>query len=270
MNFIITQNGVSPSAEGKMLQAPNQRRVYEVIRLIDEIALFLEDHFDRLKSSVQMSGIHFEMGLPEFKQKISALIEVNGQPSGNVKFILSEVEKTIQWSFSFIPHSYPTPDDYKNGVPTGLLMAERENPSAKVIQNTITEQANELIAEKKLHEVLLVDRNGMITEGSRSNVFFVKSEKFYTAPANKVLAGVTRKKVMECLVELDFQIIQETVPASEAGEFEAVFLTGTSPKVLPVNCIDNFKFTVNNPCVAKLMARYDSMIEAYLKSHRAK
>jgi branched-chain amino acid aminotransferase len=115
-----------------------------------------------------------------------------------------------------------------------------------------------------LYEVLLVDRHGRITEGSRSNVFFVKGNRFYTAPASQVLGGVTRKKVLQCLHGLGFTVIVEAVSAIEIGSFEAVFLTGTSPGVLPVNYIDAVYFKTDNPSVRQLMAQYDLMIEAYL------
>ena len=58
----------------------------------------------------------------------------------------------------------------------------------------IRERPVRLISDNKLYEVLLVDRNGRITEGSRSNVFFVKGNKFYTGPSAMVLVGITRKK----------------------------------------------------------------------------
>lgn len=266
LNFIITQNGVSHHTEEIVLQAKANHSVYEVIRVIGGIALFLEDHFDRLVSSVHLSDLEFEIGFSEFRQNISELSKLNGQPQGNVKFTLSATGKVSHWSFSFIPHSYPTSNDYQKGVPTGLLLAERDNPNAKVIQNTISERAGQLIADKKLYEVLLVDRNEMITEGSRSNVFFVKGDRFYTAPASKVLVGVTRIKVMECLRELNLTIIEEAVSASKIGAYDAVFLTGTSPKVLPVHCIDTVQFEPKNYFVEQLMVRYDLLIETYLKA----
>lgn len=268
MDFIITQNGVLNNGKGNIWQSNIDQSVYEVIRIIDGIALFLEDHFDRLISSVHISGLQLEMGLSEFRQRISELARLNDQQNGNVKFTLSEIGKVNHWSFSFIPHSYPAPNDYLKGVATSLLYAERDNPNAKVLQNRVRDKADQLIAENNLYEALLVDRNGLVTEGSRSNVFFVKGNRFYTAPSAMVLVGITRKKVMECLKELDLPVIEEAVSISDLRTFEAVFLTGTSPKVLPVQCIDSIQIPSKNPFVKKLMVRYDIMIETYLKMHR--
>lgn len=266
MEFIVTQNGIEQLIESNSLLFNTERLVYEVIRVIDGRALFLEDHFERLIYSIQLGGLMFEMEFSEFRQHILELTKLNKKQNGNIKFILSEVDKVNQWSFLFIPHSYPTPKDYKKGVAVGLVFAERENPNAKILQKAVSEKANQSIAEKKLYEVLLVDRNGMITEGSRSNVFFAKGNKFYTAPASKVLVGVTRKKVIECIDMLDYTVIEEAVSASETGTFDAVFLTGTSPKVLPVNCIDTIQFNAKNIYVDQLIDKYNSMIDTYLKA----
>jgi len=116
-----------------------------------------------------------------------------------------------------------------------------------VIQATIREGANKMIADQKLYEVLLVNRDNLITEGSRSNVFFVKDNVFYTAPASSVLVGVTRKKVIECLYKLEYMLVEEAVISSEIGNYDAVFLTGTSPGILPVQSIGNQIIDTSHP-----------------------
>lgn len=267
-NYIVTNNGIRPFSEMEISLINSDRSVYEVIRVIDGVALFLEDHFDRLVSSAKIGGLQLDMELPVFRQNIAELVRINQIKNGNIKFVISESETGNQWSFSFIMHSYPDVTDYLSGVPVGLLFAERENPTAKIIQIAVREQANQLIADNKLYEVLLVDRNQKITEGSRSNVFFVKGNRFYTAPDSMVLAGVTRKKVMECLADLEFPIVEEAVLASEISTFDAAFLTGTSPKVLPVNRIGEINFQVNNIFIERLMVSYNLMIEKYLAKNK--
>lgn len=266
--FIITNRGILPYLESNIWQFSSDHSVYEVIRVVDEIALFLEDHFERLISSVQVSRLQFEMDFYKFRQNITELARINQIKNGNVKFVLSKTENEVQWLFSFIPHSYPVANDYLHGVSTGLLFAERENPNAKIIQNTIRERATQMIDDQKLFEVLLVDRNGKITEGSRSNVFFVKGNQFYTAPASQVLVGITRQKVLECISELDFTLIEEAVSVSDIESFDAVFLSGTSPEVLSVNCIGANLFKANNSFVKLLAEKYKLLIKKYLAERK--
>jgi len=126
-----------------------------------------------------------------------------------------------------------------------------------------------MIEELKLYEVLLVDRDGNITEGSRSNVFFVKAEVFYTAPESKVLVGITRQKVIECLRQLNFKLVEKSVSAVEISQFDAAFLTGTSPKVLPVNSIGKQVFNTQTVVLQKLMKSYDESIATYIEKAKS-
>lgn len=267
-NFILTDKGVVDSTKETAFNMNTDRSVYEVIRLIDGVALFLEDHFDRLMASSRISGIQLNMQFPDFSLLINQLMIANQQYTGNIKFLLAVTNSDNHWSLSFIPHSYPSQTDYDLGVTSGLLDAERLNPEAKVIQNAVREKADQMIADKKLYEVLLVDRNGFITEGSRSNVFFVKKDVFYTAPATMVLSGVTRKKVLDCIKEMNHTVLEQAVRSNEIGSYEAAFLTGTSPKVLPINAINDCSFQADHSLVKQLMDHYNRKIDEYILSKK--
>ena len=264
MNLVITNNGLQNEFEYLKTFFQSDQTIYEVIRVTDGVALFLEDHFSRLSRSVQIQHSTFKMLYADFRRHIAELVRQNRQNEGNVKFSYSVVEGIAQWVFYFVPHSYPSPDDYKLGVPVDLFFAERQNPNAKVVQLAIRDEANLMIANRKLYEVLLVDHHGMITEGSRSNVFFVKSDVFYTAPETMVLVGITRQKVISCLNELGLPLVEQAVSKDEAASFDAAFLTGTSPKVLPIRLVGEQLFDVQNRAVSRLMDGYNKTIRKYI------
>lgn len=266
MNLVLSNEGLKFDSFFLETLIKTDLSVYEVIRIIDGVALFLEDHFDRLNRSMQIHGLILPMDFQDFKQNIAVLANQNQKTEGNVKFIYSVDCENIRWAFSFIPHTYPTIESYQEGVLTDLLFAERLNPNAKVIQSVIRDKANQMISDRNLFEVLLVDRDGMITEGSRSNVFFVKSNVFYSAPASMVLEGITRQKVIDCLKRLGFQVIEQAVLKDEIVDFDAVFLTGTSPKILPVKAIGKQLFDVRNNATLRLMESYDEMIWDYIRN----
>ncbi|MBL7969420.1 MAG: aminotransferase class IV [Prolixibacteraceae bacterium] len=266
MNIIISNNGISETSSLQEVIFLESITVYEVVRIIDGIPLFLEDHFERLLASVKIQGLKLKMAYTEFKSEIIRLVELNRITTGNVKFEFSHNGEQDSWRLYFIPHSYPTEEEYKNGVSVDLLFAERSNPNAKVIQKSIRERANQLIADQNLYEVLLVNQQNQITEGSRSNVFFVKGNAFYTAPASMVLVGITRLKVFELLKKLDFRIVEEAIWVDQIDQFDAVFLTGTSPKVLPVARIGNLNYSTSNPSVLELMEEYNLMITNYIEN----
>ena len=81
----------------------------------------------------------------------------------------------------FIKSNYPKPELYKTGVEVCLLHEERTNPNVKAKGLKVRDHANALITEKGVFEVLLVNNDGILTEGSRSNLFLVKGDTIYTA-----------------------------------------------------------------------------------------
>lgn len=270
MNLVLTNKGLVSEPEYLKISFPPEHSVYEVMRIIDGVALFPEDHFRRLVKSAGLQGLSFQMPYPEFKQNITALVLRNNLTAGNVKFVYFLQDGNACWAYLIIPHSYPTSAEYSQGVSAGLLLAERRNPNAKVIQSKIRNKADLMTSGQDLYEVLLVDANGLITEGSRSNVFFVKADVFYTAPASLVLEGITRQKVIRCLDMLDLKLVEQAVPENEISDFDAAFLTGTSPKVLPIRSIGEQLFDVQNQVVKRLMDCYDQMVREYIAGEKTK
>lgn len=256
--------------ESELFDSALDFSVYEVLRVLLGVPLFLEEHYFRLLKTMEIYQIQNEMDFQEFQTKIYELIELNSNSDGNIKIERIGTENEIRWEFSFAEHNYPGPDDYENGVKTELYFAERENPNAKVFVGNLRESVNDFMKSRDLFEVLLVDQEGKISEGSRSNVFFVKDKVFYTAPASKILIGITRQKVLECLSELNYQVKEIAVIATEIENYDAVFITGTSPKVLPVRSIGNVEFNTRLPIVKDLISHYNSKIDSYIELNRQK
>ena len=93
-------------------------------------------------------------------------------------------------------------------------------------------------AEAGAFEAILV-RDGVVTEATRSNVFFVVQGVVRTHPAGPfILPGVTREVVLELAAEAGLAVREEGVGADELYAAEEVFLTGTTADVMPVVTVD--------------------------------
>ena len=237
--------------------------IYEVLRVIGGIPVFLEDHLDRLNRSAHLAGFENLPGSDEISHRINHLISSEQKDIGNIKldFSFSDPATEPEFTLSFIPHYYPTPEEYANGVKVGLLKADRPIPNAKIQHSNIRELANQAMKDNGQYEVLLVDSDGNITEGSRSNVFFIKNEKLYSAPVEKILQGITRIKVLDICKKKGIEVIETDIPANSLGQFDAAFLTGTSPKVLPICSIEKIHYETKLPLLIKLQDAYNQLIE---------
>lgn len=245
----------------QFIASENEGGVYEVIRVLEGIPLFLEDHLDRMYQSAILAGKIIPFSKEKIIEILAELIKVNDVKEGNVLLSCK-----INLKAFFISHNYPSADMYKDGVVCGLLHAERMNPNAKVFQTKVRELANQLISEKGFYEVLLVDQHNSVTEGSRSNVFFVKGSNLITPPAGQVLMGVTRQKTLQCAALIGINRKEEKVDLSGLHDFDTLFITGTSPRILPVRQVEDYRFDPKNPIVRQLMESYDSMINDYVKA----
>ncbi len=166
----------------------------------------------------------------------------------------------------FIAHHYPDKEDYNLGVRTMTLNATRTNPNVKLINHDLRNRCNQLIRENQVYEILLVDNDNNITEGSRSNVFFIKGDEIITPMVNDVLPGITRGHIIDICKSMKLQVSEKKVPATEINQLDGIFISGTSPKVLPVIRIDDFIFSFESIVLKRIMEAYDRLINNYIKS----
>jgi len=241
----------------------NKIIIYEVVRIINKKVLFFDEHIERIQKSAEIVGKLLFLTKSEIKKKINELIETSQREIGNIKFIFEfhENEKKQTFDAFFITHKYPTKRDYELGVSTDLLYAERNSPNAKIENQNIRQIADDLIAEKKIYEAILVNPKNQITEGSRSNIFFIKENTVYTAPLENVLGGITRQKVIEICNEERIKLLETEINQTDLPNFNAAFITGTSPQILPILKIGEVYFDVKNQILSSIIQSFDNKVK---------
>lgn len=243
--------------------------IYEVIRVIDGIPLFLELHLERLFKSATLKGIFIDATANKIEDKINLLIKRNKVIIGNVKIIFNYTSEASNFYAFYISHNYPSLEQYKNGVETILYFGERKNPNAKVINNDFRLQVESKIKEHNAFEAILVNNNGCITEGSKSNIFLIKGEEIHTALAKDVLKGITRDKIIEACYSCNYKVVEKDIHYTELSEYDALFISGTSPKALPISKVDNISYSsALNTVMQNIMLQYDIIINNYVKSKK--
>lgn len=244
---------------------PELPAVYEVLRLIDGVPLFLEEHLLRLQKSALLLQRQLETTLELLASDLHHLANKNHISNGNIRITVAfppehqESKRQELYAF-FVPHHYPIAAEYLRGYHLTTLQLERPEPNAKVVNISLTQQAEALKQATGADEVLLVNQQGLITEGSKSNIFFVINNELLTAPLDLVLGGITRQKVLELCAENHIRCIEKAISMDMLGQVQAAFITGTSPRVMPVSNIDDHVLDAHNPLVQKIMQLYDQLI----------
>ena len=241
-----------------------EKIIYEVLRVVEGKAIFLESHLIRMKNSFELIGEKFTLNYEEIISKIDELIKKENKFEGNIK-ITYEIHKKMLRIF-FVEHSYPSIPMYENGVETILYFGERENPNAKIVNENFREKINKEIKDRNVYEAILIDANGYITEGSRSNIFMIKDNKLLTSPTKAVLPGVTRGEIIKLAAKLQIEINEVQYKYSDIKKLDGMFISGTSPKILPIKLVNDINLDVNNDIIRKLMLEYDNEVNVYIKN----
>lgn len=244
----------------------NQAYVYEVIRVIDGVPLFLENHLQRMWHSLAMTKIEARVDKEFVINSLFKIISINKVAFGNLKIVIGNPEDTYKPFYAawFQPHFYPLQQAYNEGVDVAYFDYERESPTAKIWHNNYQQLIAETKKKHKLYELLLT-AYGKVTEGSKSNLFLVKNGRVFTAPENEVLNGITRMNVISLTRSHAIELIETPLSQHDIAAADAMFLTGTSAKILPVKKLHPDKlFDTKNELMRKLMQLYDELIAKYI------
>lgn len=243
--------------------------IYEVVRLIRGVPLFWEDHVQRLSNSARLTGIELWLWLSPARlhQSLERLQSLNQTDFGNVKLLFNQTGDKNYFSCYFLKHHYPTSEQYRHGIKTILHKAERRNPNAKTSNLALRSQSDTLKEKHNAYEVLLEDREGFVNEGSRSNVFVVSGENVFTPPLASVLPGITRSKVLEVCRKAGIRLLEKKLHRKDLAQAEALFISGTSPGVLPVARLNSWVFEPDHPIVRQIMLGYKQMVQDYLQKY---
>lgn len=237
--------------------------IYEVIRIIDGKPLFLKDHIKRIENSLKLSGVSIENINEKVYDSLKKFLSKSNLKNNNLKILIGNVlDDSFDVVIFYIKSFYPDVTMYKKGVDASTFLFTRNNPNAKILNEKMTQQVNEIRKKINVFEVLLVNDDGIVTEGSRSNVFFVKGSDIILSNSSKILNGITMKKVIETMKDLNLSLIEKDVFEKELETFDGCFMTGTSNNILPIRKINDILFSSSeNEIILKLIDEFNKKIK---------
>ena len=241
--------------------------VYETLKVRNGVLYFPELHAERLLSSAKVIGIEVSYSAEEIIAFIRTLAASVGQDSFNVKMLLMGKEKGSDLYVMALNPYYVTEKEYRDGVKVVTYSGERQFVEAKTLNMLMSYLAYKKAKEEGAYDALLVDREGFVCEGTRTNLFFTDGKKLFTPPLTDVLNGVTRITLFDALQVKGIVVEERRLPLRELGKYKGYFLTSTSSKVLPVSRIDGKMFEIP-PIVKDVMRIYEEYLEGYVKKQK--
>ena len=256
--------------------------VYEVIRYYDSKPFLMGAHLKRLKYSCEGLRLSMPYDLNYIAKQADEVVKRNGLKEALLYLQISRgkaprnhafPEKSDPTLFMFArPFIKNLPEYKKNGVSCITVTDKRwELCNYKTVALLANVLAKQEAVDAGCYEAILV-RNGIVTEGSSSNVFVVRENQLYTHPkSGHILPGITRDVVIELAKNLDLVVSEEPFTASSMDLADEVFITSTAVEVLPVVTIDskNVAMGVVGPVALSLDAAFQEMVKEKVFSKEA-
>lgn len=270
MDFYVVNGEVQSTGDQTIFQKISKPPIYEIIRIIDGVPIYLEDHLGRMFESAKLLGKSMDVSESYIREYIKMVIKNNKIDMNNIKLLWGEADKVGEVFMVYSVESfYPPKEYYDNGIKTILYNHERDNPNAKVQVASFKEDVAKKMKDADAFEALLVRDDGYIPEGSRSNIFFVKEDSLYTAPKDEILLGITRKHMFKIADMLNIKIVEESIHAEDLNKIDGAFITGTSINMLPISIIDNIEInSAKNKIIGELNKVYMDLIKGYIEKNK--
>jgi D-alanine transaminase len=224
---------------------------YEVIRAYPGGLLLPEAHLERLHNS--LAGLRIDAQAAADVVEIGErLLDMNGLRGTDATIYIQVTRGAAPRRHAFPPAgtapcvyvatrpSRSVAEDWYAGGCAAITVPDTrwsrcDIKSIALLPNVL---ANQAAQEAGAFEALFV-RDGMIVEGSHTNVFAVAAGTLITYPSGPyMLDGITRAIVLDIARELGVPVRHTGLRWEHLHQVDELFLSGTTTEVLPVGTVD--------------------------------
>ena len=253
--------------------------IYEVVCTNKGSPCFLDEHLKRLYASASGISLKISHSPTEIKKQIQITLDSAKNHESYIRIIVTRGvgEVDIDPSSCFNPNiiilvkEIPqiSIESYEKGISVALVSIKRNsrdslNPAVKTgnyLNNVLARiEAKRMGAE----DAIMGNSMGQLTEGTTSNLFFVKEGRLLT-PIKEcgILSGITREKIIQLANKNSIALKEGKWPSEELFKAEEIFLSGTVKKIIPVTVLDGRPVGkgIPGPITQKLMRLYSELLE---------
>lgn len=241
----------------------------ETLPAYDGVPFLLDRHLRRLRVSAQALQIPWERTDAEVRAAIAALLEANGLSRGHAYIRLTVTRGPGPMGLTGGAHEFAGPTElivakmlapsqpprpFLQGVDELRqiaakiarvipLLTTRRTSSETAIRTKSLQYLNSLLAHEEARalgatEGLMLTAEGLVAEGSISNLFFVKMGRLYTPSLRLgVLPGITREVVIEIATTLGIYGGEIEEGLAWLNDVDEAFTTSSISGVLPISQI---------------------------------
>ncbi|MBC7562727.1 MAG: branched-chain amino acid transaminase [Gemmatimonadaceae bacterium] len=226
----------------------------------------LRDHMRRLVDSARIYRMPVRYSIDELMQAVLDTVNANGLTHCYLRPVMArtgeqmgvlpsqEPELTETFVIAWNWGAYLGPEALAAGVDVCVSSWRRAAPDtfptmAKAGGNYLNSQLSKMQARLDGYvEGIMLDSQGLVSEGSGENLFVVRDEVLYTAPlAHGILNGITRDSVSTIARDLGYEVREQAIPREFLYIADEVFFTGTAAEITPIRSIDRIPVGSGKP-----------------------
>lgn len=248
--------------------------VFEGIRIYVGRVFKLREHVERIYDSAKALMLEIPLDREELERVVVETVRRNALQDGYVRLVVTRGEGDL----GLDPRNCPKPtvfviadeitlfpqELYTRGMRVVTVATRRMNVDALNPRIKSLNYLNNIVAKVEANllgyaEVVMLNADGFVVEGTGDNIFIVKNRRLATPPAYLgILEGITRNTVMDLARQAGYAVEEKVFTRHELYIADECFLTGTAAEIVPVVEVDGRRVGAGapGPATLELMRRF--------------
>jgi branched-chain amino acid aminotransferase len=230
---------------------------FETLRANRGWVYFLSEHLERLKNSARV----FRLPFPEevqWEERLSRLLTANALTSGpaRIKILLTRgiapglglpedrPPTLVIWAQPYTP---PAPAECAAGWPV-VIFPERRSTFVgryKSLNYLFYLAARQYALDQGAQEALILEANGLVSEGAATSLVYLYEEQFYTPEAISALPSVTLVMLRRGLSARGLTLEARPTTVTQLQEAHGLWLANSLMGLMPVATIDGMPLPIS-------------------------
>ncbi|MFA5111892.1 MAG: aminotransferase class IV [Desulfobaccales bacterium] len=224
--------------------------LFETLRAEGGRVQFLKEHLERLEASARTFRLPFPAELA-WQARLDRLLAANGLSRGpaRIKILLTRGEvpglglpedsppTLVIWAYPYTP---PAPEEYAAGWPVAIFPQGRSTfvGRHKSLDYLFYLAARQYALDQGAREALVLEADGLVSEGAASSLVYLHQERFYTPESASALPGVTVAVLRRGLAAQGLRLEERTTTVAHLKAIDGLWLANSLMGLMPVAALD--------------------------------
>jgi len=251
MNEVVFLNGkILPLKEAKIsISTPGVLYgwgLFETMRSYNNKIVYFNQHLKRIKDSSRLLGIKLSYSMDRLKDIIKQAVKINCFRDSYVRLTVWKSNSGADILVVVKKYHPYSSEKYKRGFQV-CLSSFRQNENSvftrlKTTNYLLYQLSFKKAKDKGFDEAIILNNRGLIAEGSRSNIFFIKEEELFTPSLEcGCLDGITRRVIFDLAKEYKIKIYEGNFTLQDLYRADEAFLTNSLMGVMPLERIEKHR-----------------------------